>query len=183
MIWSIPNEKYPNISNIGEIKVKEGQRAVIYNSGVFQTLFPPGTNRVLSEFDSAYFVDVTPKKQPIGIRAPNYPITRDGMSFGFSGNLVFKVMEDPTSIGNFLTKIVGQKKEVTPNFVSLWLRDGLLFQVFKELIGNYDYEEFRDLDKVELDMNLESKLGFELKDYGIEINSVEIKYYTPPKKM
>ena len=105
------------------------------------------------------------------------------MSFGFSGNLVFKVMEDPTSIGNFLTKIVGQKKEVTPNSVSLWLRDGLLFQVFKELIGKYEYEEFRDLDKVELDMNLESKLGFELKDYGIEINSVEIKYYTPPKKM
>jgi hypothetical protein len=37
------------------------------------------------------------------------------------------------------------------------------------------------MEKMELDMNLETKLGFELKEYGIEVHSFEIKYYTEPK--
>jgi len=181
LIWKLPNETHPNINKIGEIKVKQGQRVALYKTGVLQAIFPPGINKVTDSFDSAYFVDVTPKKHPIGIRAPSYPLTKDKMSFGFSGNMIFRVMEDPTSIGNFLTKVVANQDEVRTRFISLWLRDGLLFQVFKEILFNYEYEEFRSLEKIELDMNLETKLGFELKEYGIEVLSFEIRYYTEPK--
>lgn len=181
LIWKLPNEAYPKINKIGEIEVKEGQRVALYKKGVFQILFPPGVNKVLENFDSAYFIDVTPKKHPIGIRAPNYPITKDKLSLGFSGNIIFRIMEDPTSIGNFITKIVVNQDIVTTRSTSQWLRDGLLFQVFKEILGDYEYEAFRSMDKMELDMNLETKLGFELKEYGIEVNSFEIKYYTEPR--
>lgn len=181
LIWKLPNETYPKMNKIGEIEVKQGQRVALYKTGVFQAIFPPGINKVVDDFDSAYFIDVTPTKYQIGIRAPNYPITKDKMSFGFSGNIIFRIMEDPTSIGNFLTKIVANQDEVTTRFISLWLRDGLLFQVFKEFLSDYEYEEFRGLEKMELDMNLETKLGFELKEYGIEVQSFEIRYYTEPK--
>jgi len=181
IIWRIPNESVPDVKNIGEIEVKEGQRAALYRGGVLATSFPPGVNRVVDDFDSAYLIDVTPKKRRVGIRAPDYPITKDNVSFGFSGDIIFRVMEDPTSIGNFISKIVSNKEDVSPRHISSWLRDGLLFQVFKELLADYTYEEFRSLDKLELDMNLETKLGFDLKDYGIEVISFEVKYYTEPK--
>ncbi|MHA1112501.1 MAG: SPFH domain-containing protein [Promethearchaeota archaeon] len=181
IIWKLPNETYPNTDNFGEIEVKQGQRVAVYKTGVFLATLPPGINKVENDFDSAYFIDVTPKKFPIGIRAPNYPITKDKMSFGFSGSIIFRIMEDPTSIGNFLTKIVANQDEVTTRYISLWLRDGLLFQVFKEILSDYDYAEFRGLEKMELDMTLETKLGFELKDYGLEVQSFEIRFYTEPK--
>jgi membrane protease subunit (stomatin/prohibitin family) len=181
LVWRLPNETYPDIKNIGEIEVKQGERVALYQGGVFKTIFPPGINRVVDDFDSGYFVDVTPKKHQIGIRAPNYPITKDRKSFGFSGNIIFRVMEDPTSIGNFLTKVAGNQDEVTTGSISLWLRDGMLFQVFKELLSDYDYEEFRSLEKMELDLNLLTKLGFELKEYGLEVESFEVKHYTQPK--
>jgi regulator of protease activity HflC (stomatin/prohibitin superfamily) len=182
LIYKFPNEMTTKIDNIGEILVKQGQRVALYKSGVFQSVLQAGLNRITAEMDTIYFVDVTQKKHVIGIRAPDYPITKDNISFGFSGNIVFKIMEDPVSIGNFLTKIVTSKEEITTKSITLWLRDGLLFQVFKEIIKNYEYEEFQKVDKFELDMNIQTKLGFELNNYGIEVTSLEIKNYTPPKK-
>jgi len=182
MILRIPNKTTPDPRKISGFTVQQGERVALFQKGSFHSLLTPGSHEVNDEFDQAYYVDVTEKTQQIGIRAPEYPITSDGQSFGFSGNIVFRVMSDQVSVGSFITRLVDEQEQYEPVQLSMWLRDGLLFQVFKEIIKDHTYEEFRSLERLDLLMEIESRLGFELRDYGVEVVSLELKYFTPSKQ-
>ena len=161
--------------------VNEDERVAVYVAGNFRSLLAPGQHAVVDDFDSAVYVDVSPKIEKVGNRAPNYPITSDGKSFGCSGNIEFRVQEDQVAIGNFLSKLVGTNESYTPKKLANWLRDGLLFQVFKEIIKDYTYNEFIEMERMRLLMELEVKLGAELRSYGVEIVTLELRHFTPPR--
>ena len=181
LIWRISSSTQPKINEVGKVVVRDGEIVALFNSGSFQGLLKTGQHPLSEDYDEVIFIDVTPKTQKIGIRAPDYPFTADSKSFGFSGNIVFKVQEDNASIGNFISKIVDKSTSLDPIDVTKWLRDGILFQVFKDLISNMRYDDFINMDRFNLMLELETRLGFELRDYGLEILSTEIKYFTPPR--
>ncbi|MBN2335874.1 SPFH domain-containing protein [Candidatus Bathyarchaeota archaeon] len=161
--------------------MNEDERVAVYVAGNFRSLLSPGQHPVVDDFDSAVYVDVSPRTEKVGIRAPNYPVTSDGKSFGCSGNIEFRVQEDQVAVGNFLSKLVGTDESYPPKTLANWLRDGLLFQVFKEIIKDYTYNEFIEMERMRLLMELEVKLGAELRGYGVEMVTLELRHFTPPK--
>lgn len=181
IVWKVTSESDYDLGKLKEITVKQGERAALFKSGIFARLLTLGKSNVGDTFDTVYFVDVTPQTEKIGIRTPDYPITADKKSFGFSGNIVFKIMDDQVSIGSFITNLVEKDSILEPEGIARWLRDGLLFQVFKEIIKDYSYSEFMNVERLSLLIELESRLGAELRDYGLEIISLELMHYTPAK--
>lgn len=183
IVWKVTSEDDYDINKIGDITVKQGERAVLFRSGILTRLLTPGKSTDVGEaFDTIYFVDVTPQTEQIGIRAPNYPITSDKKSFGFSGNIVLKIIDDQVSIGNFITNLAEKNSILEPQEIVRWLRDGLLFQVFKEIIRDYSYSEFMNVERLSLLIDLESRLGAELRDYGLEVISIELMNFTPVRE-
>ena len=183
IVWKVTSEIDYDLSKIKDITVKQGERVALFKSGIFTRLLTLGKSTNISDtFDTVYFVDVAPQSEKIGIRAPDYPITSDNKSFGFSGNIVYKIMDDQVSIGNFITNLVEKDSILESKKIVRWLRDGLLFQVFKEILKDYSYSEFMNVERLSLLIELESRLGAELKDYGLEIISLELMHYTPAKE-
>jgi len=182
IVWKVTSEDDYDLNKVRDIIVKQGERAALFNSGVFTRILTPGKSTVSGSFDTVHFVDTTPHTEKIGVRAPDYPITSDKKSFGFSGNIVLKVRDDQVSIGNFITNVVEKNSILEPKEIVRWLRDGLLFQVFKEIIREYSYSEFMNVGRLSLLIELESRLGAELRDYGLEIISLELMHFTPARE-
>lgn len=182
LVWEDKNSVAFRVSEeVGQdILVKEGERVALYGAGSFHTILGSGSHEIESEVDELVFLDVSQQKEKFGIARPRYPITRDQLSLGFSGNLVFNIMEDRVSVGNFVEKILGEKGSITSSEIVTWLCDGLLFQILREIISGYTYAEFLNLDRRDLHIAIETKLGLDLSGYGLEVNSVEILYFTPP---
>jgi regulator of protease activity HflC (stomatin/prohibitin superfamily) len=181
IVWKVTSEEEYVLKKVKYITVKQGERAALFNSGIFTRLLSPGKSIISGSFDTAYFLDITPQTNKVGIRAPDYPITSDEKSFGFSGNIILKIMDDRASIGNFITKIVEKYSILETKEIVRWLRDGLLFQVFKEIIREFSYTAFINVERLSLLIELESRLGAELRDYGLEVVSLELMHFTPAR--
>ena len=178
IVWKVTSDETYDLNKVRDITVKQGERAALFYSGIFSKLLFPGKSEIGHSFDSVYFLDITPQTEKVGIRAPDHPITSDEKSFGFSGNIVLKIMADQVSIGNFITKLVEKNSFLETKEIVRWLRDGLLFQVFKEIIREYSYSEFIKVERLSLLFELESKLGAELRHYGLEVVSLELIDFT-----
>lgn len=99
-----------SLKPITKIQVGNDECASCYTGNSFSGLFRTGTH--LSEnIDKVVFVDTSTRKEKFGIRAPNYPITLDKMSFGFSGNISFKILDENAAIASFISNIVQGKQD------------------------------------------------------------------------
>ncbi|MBL7169148.1 SPFH domain-containing protein [Candidatus Bathyarchaeota archaeon] len=180
VIWRLPNEVYPNVKSMAEIVANEYERAALYISGTYSSVLSQGRHDIPKGVDEVIFVDTAPRDMPFGIPRSKGPLTKDGARFGFSGKITCRVGDSSLDIGKFLTKIVASRKTISYEELVAWLRDGPLNSVFQDIAKNYDYPEFITIDRDELLMELEAKLGPELYDNGIELVSLEITNFTEP---
>ena len=175
-----PDYTVKSLSKITKIQVGTDECVSCFTSNSFSGLLRTGTHDLSDNIDKVVFINASVQKEKFGIRAPNYPITADKKSFGFSGTMSFKILEENAAIANFLSRIVQSKPDYTSKDVVRWLRDGPVFTAFKEILGAQTYDEFYKTPKIDLIIELESRIGYELMDYGIELVSLEIMNYTDP---
>ena len=181
LIWRLPNVEHKNVNAIDKLVVKEFERVALFKAGVFSGVLAQGEHKLLSDVDEIIFVDTSPKTQIYGIRKSQGLITNDKFRFGFSGKITFRVKEDNVDIGNFLTKIVSSRNSLNERYLIRWLREGPLLAVFREIVKNLTFEQFRTMNRRKLNMETEAKLGTELSIYGIELTSNTIMYFTAPQ--
>ena len=174
LIWRIPDENYPDVDDIDQVLIKETERVAIFNQGTFKDTLAQGKHDIFENVDEIIFLDVSPKTLPFGIPRSQGPLTKDNRRIGFSGNISFSIQENPVSIGSFITKYANGKKSITSDDFLAWLRTGPLHSVFRDILRDLTGEEFQGMDKLDLLMELESKLGAELNDIGVEIDNLEI---------
>ena len=175
-----PNNEMINLDKITEIEVGNNECAACYSSSKFTNLLRTGLYERPDSVDKVIFLDTSVNRVKFGIRAPNYPITLDKMSFGFSGIISFKIMDESVAVGNFVSKILKQNEDYTSKELMRWLRDGPLFTAFRDLIKDLTYSEFIKTRKDDLIIELETRIGYELMDYGLELVSLDIINYTNP---
>lgn len=174
LIWRLPDENYPDIDDVDQVLVKETERVAIFNQGTFKDTLAQGKHDIFENVDEIIFLDVSPKTLPFGIPRSQGPLTKDNKRVGFSGKISFSIQENPVSIGSFLTKYANGKKEITSEEFITWLRTGPLLGVFRDILRDITGEEFQGMDKFDILMELESKLGAELNVIGVEIDDLEI---------
>lgn len=178
-----PDDELKSLKKITTVQVSNEECVSCYTGNSFTGLLRTGTHDLSDNIDKIIFIDTSVQKEKFGIRAPNYPITLDGQSFGFSGNIAFKILDENTAISGFLANIVKEKKDYSSKEVMRWLRDGIFFTVFKEILETQTYKEFIGTERTDMMIELESRIGYELMDYGIELVSLEILNYTDPVKL
>lgn len=175
-----PDNTVKSLKKITKIQVGNDECVSCYTGNSFTGLLRTGTHDLSDKVDKIIFINTSVQKEKFGIRAPNYPITADKKSFGFSGNISFKILEENAAVANFLSRIVQNKPDYTSKEVMRWLRDGPVFTAFKEILGSLTYDEFIKTQKIDLIIELESRIGYELMDYGVELVALEIMNYTEP---
>ena len=174
LIWRIPDDLYPDVNDIDQVLIKETERVAIFNQGSFKDTLAQGKHDIFENVDEIIFLDVSPKTLPFGIPRSQGPLTKDNKRVGFSGKISFSIQENPVSIGSFLTNYANGKKGITSEEFVTWLRTGPLLSVFRDILRDVTGDEFQGMDKFDILMELESKLGAELNVIGVEIDDLEI---------
>lgn len=180
IVKEYPDNSVKSLKKITKLMVGNDECVSCYYENSFTGLLRTGTHDLSDNIDKVVFINASVQKEKFGIRAPNYPITSDKKSFGFSGTISFKILEENAAVVNFLSRIVQNKPDYTSKDIMRWLRDGPVFSAFKEILGAQTYDEFYKTPKIDLIIELESRIGYELMDYGIELVSLDILNYTEP---
>lgn len=175
LIWRIPNENFPRISEIKEIIIKEYERGVFISSGIIKHYLTPGKHPVPSDISEVIWVDVSPKTYPFGIpKSSNTLITVDGKNIGVSGTITLKVKSDETGVRLFLTKIIAGQENYSCDQLVNWLRQGVLASTFHDIVSKMKSDEFARISRSELNDRLLARLSEELLKYGIEASSIHV---------
>ncbi|HUS78447.1 MAG TPA: SPFH domain-containing protein [Patescibacteria group bacterium] len=181
MIWRLPDEGHPDVGSINRVMLREHEKAALYKAGTYDNVFSQGEHDLPKDIDEVVFVDISPRTRPFGIPRFQGPETKDGLRFGFSGRVTFRVNEDVVDVANFVNKVVSGRASVSDEDIVGWMREGPLKSVFKDIVKERTYEEFRHMDRDEMMMELEAKLGMELSDNGMELLSIEILNFSDPE--
>ncbi|MEM2742266.1 MAG: SPFH domain-containing protein [Candidatus Aenigmatarchaeota archaeon] len=175
LIWRIPNENFPKISEIKEVIIKEHERGVLISSGIIKFYLTPGKYSISRDISEVVWIDVSPKTCPFGIpKSSNALITADGKNIGVSGTITLKIKSDESSVRLFLTKIVAGQKNYSCDQLINWLRHGVLTSVFHDIISRMRSDEFTRINRSELNDKLLARLSEELINYGVEVSSIHM---------
>ena len=178
LIWRLPNEKYKNIKDIDILIVKEYERAALIQSGFLKNVLTQGSHTLPINTDEIIYIDISPQTRPFGVPKSSGLLTKDQSRIGFSGNISFKIKEDNVDIGNFITKIVSHANSLPCNQLIKWLREGPIYIALRDVIKDRTFDQFLKIGSEELQLELESKIGFNLTSYGIELLSINITNFT-----
>ena len=139
--WRLPNDDFPSLRSVKEVIIAENERVALFQQGSFLTILRPGKRELDERADELFFIDVSEKTGNIGFKKKDHPLTTNNQSFGFSGSVTFKVLEDNASIGGYVESIGMDHSDVNVRLIINTLREGILFQAFREILLNYTYDE------------------------------------------
>ncbi len=185
LVWRIPNDEYPKISSVGEVEIKEFEKAVFYKGGAMESVQPSGKHSLPKGTTEVILVDISPRQELFGIPRNHGPVTKDGYQFGVSGALTLRVNGDmEKNVAQFLTRVVAANKTFTREQLVNWLRDGPLASVLRDISKDLTYSEFVRMNREEFArQQVRPRLFNELYRYGLDLLSIDVTGVTEPQKV
>lgn len=185
LIWRIPNEKFPKISGVSAVIVKEFEKAILYKGGMMQSVCSSGKHLIPNGINEVIWVDISPRQEAFGIPKNHGPITKDGCQIGLSGAITLRVNGDmEKNVAQFISRVVASNQSFTREQLVDWLRDGPLVSVFRDMARNMTYKEFLLIDREELvSQQVRPRLFNELYRLGLDLLSIDLTGITEPTKL
>jgi SPFH domain / Band 7 family len=185
LVWRLPNDKYPKISRVNAIVVKEFEKAIFYKGGTMESIRSSGKHPVPKGINEIIWVDISPKQETFGIPKNHGPTTKDGHQLGLSGALTLRVNGDmEKNVAQFISRVVAANTSFTREQLVDWLREGPLVSVFRDIAKNFTYKEFIQIDREELiSQQVRPRLFNELYRLGLDLISIDLTGVTEPTKL
>lgn len=176
------SDEKETLKPFNDILVGSDQCVACYSSNRFSNLLRTGVHSLPDDVDKVFFIDTSVYREKFGLRAPKHPITIDKKSFGCSGYVSFKIIDENVAVGNFINKIYSHMEYGNPKEVMRWLRDGVLLTAFQDIVKDQTCDDFLNKEKDGVVFEFESRIGYELMDYGLELVSLDIQNFSKPRQ-
>lgn len=177
LVWHIPNEDFPKISDFKDIQIRENERAFLVSSGLLKKFLVPGRHSIPKDVDEIVWVDVSPKRCPFGIGKSRGLLSADQKKVGLGGFITFRIGDREEDLKSFIKNFLSGQNSFEVEKIESWLREHPLSSVFRGVVKNFTHEQLSQIDCEKLSNFVIPKLADELQKYGIDICGVDITHF------
>lgn len=175
LVHKVPNETIPSFEKVGQIGVRQYEKALYLRSGQLQDVLGGGLYEVDKEARNpateVIWVDTGVVEMPWGVTHTGglSPQTVDGFQLGASGTMRIQIA-DPSA---FMNKVLAGRASFTDKDIKKFLSSTLTTS-FRDVIKNFTLKNLILSDREDIIMLTRAKVTSEFKLYGVDTVTVDL---------